>query len=92
MGEQEQSGGGQTVRYNSSPVSARTRRTVPLRCCTSPEQVLGTANALAVLFASELTQDQLQTLINLLSFLVSALSTIVTQQQICEGITVQPSE
>ena len=92
MGEQEQSGGGQTFRYNSSPVSARTRMTVPLRCCNSPEQVFGTANALAVLFASELTQDQLQTLINLLSFLVSALSTIVTQQQICEGITVQPSE
>ena len=65
---------------------------MPLRCCTSPEQVFGTANALSVLFASELTQDQLQTLINLLSFLVSALSTIVTQQQICEGITVQPSE
>lgn len=88
---EEQSGSEQTIRHTSSPVSGNAP-TTPLHCCTPPEQVFVVANALAILFASKMTQDQLQTLINLLSFLVSGLSTIVTQQQICEGITVQPSE
>lgn len=86
--------GRQTARSSSTPADSQTpnpgttANNVPY--CTSPEEVFGVANALAVLFASKMTQDQLQTLINLLTFLVAGLSTIVTQQQICEGIIVQP--
>lgn len=88
--------GRQSARYNSSPSSAQTpnRNTTANNSphCTSPAEVFTIANALAVLFASNMTQDELQTLINMLTFLVSGLSTIVTQQQICEGIIVQPPE
>lgn len=88
--------GRQTARPSSTPSEASTpnRRTTANNSphCTSPEEVFGVANALTVLFAANLTQDQVQTLINLLTFLVAGLSTIVTQQQICEGIIVQPSD
>jgi len=88
--------GRQTSRASSTPSEASTpnRRTTAnnSRTCTSPEEVFGVASALTVLFAANLTQDQLQTLINLLSYLTAGLSTIVTQQQICQGIIVQPTD
>ena len=58
----------------------------------SPQEVYTVASALTVFFASNLTQEELQTLINLLVLLQTGLSAIVTQQQICEGIVVQPPE
>lgn len=91
---QDPGGRVQTVRIQSTPGYSRTASSqeTPRAACTSPEAVFAVANALSVLFASQLTQEQLQTLINLLTFLVSGLSTIVTQQQICEGIIVQQAE
>lgn len=81
---------GSTVAGAQTPNSNTTANNSPH--CTSPEEVFAVANALTVLFAANMTQDQLQTLINLLTFLVAGLSTIVTQQQICEGIIVQPPD
>ncbi len=60
--------------------------------CTSPEEVFTIATALTALFACNLTQHEMQTLINLLTLVVSGLSTIVTQRQICKGIIVEQTE
>lgn len=83
----------QTSRVSSSPEEARTPNSQTtannLPHCTSPESVFSIATSLAVLFASKLNQDELQTLINLLTLLIAGISSIVTQQQICEGIIVQ---
>ena len=72
-----------------SPVSASSSAAAH---CASPQEVYTVASALTVFFASNLTQEELQTLINLLVLLQTGLSAIVTQQQICEGIVVQPPE
>lgn len=85
----------QTSRASSSPEEARTPNPQTtannLPHCTSPETVFSIAMSLAILFASKLNQDELQTLINLLTLLTAGISSIVTQQQICEGIIVQQS-
>lgn len=87
----EASGQRQTSRAGSTPADSQSSGTPPENC-TSPGEVFTIANALAALFAANMTQDQLQTLINMLTLLVAGLATIVTQQQICEGIVVQPPE
>ena len=88
--------GRQTSRASSTPEESRTPKSRTTANgsprCTSPAEVFTIANALAAFFASNLTQDQLQTLINMLGLLEAALAAIVTQQQICEGIIVQPEE
>lgn len=60
--------------------------------CTPPEQVFGTASALAVFLWQHLDTTEVQTLINLLTFLTEALSVLVIQRQLCEGVSVTPSE
>lgn len=89
--------------YSSSPGSPYTSEEAassatasspnpPPSCCTSPEQIFGLAASLAVFLRSHLTTLEVQTLINLLSLLVANLSTMVIQEQLCEGIIVTPPE
>lgn len=74
--------------YASSQAPAREVNS----CCTSPEQVFGLATSLAVFLRARLTTLEVQTLINLLTLLVSNLATMVIQEQLCEGIIVTPPE
>ena len=60
--------------------------------CTPPEKVFGTAAALAVVLWQQLNTTEVQTLINLLTFLTEALSVLVIQRQLCEGVDVTPAE
>lgn len=56
--------------------------------CTTPEQVFAVATSFAAFLAANLTQSELQTLINLFTLLTANLIGIVTQQEICEGTSV----
>lgn len=63
-----------------------------LQNCTSPEQVFSIAASLAVFFWCRLSTLEVQTLINLLELLITNLSTLVIQQQLCQGISVTPGD
>ena len=58
--------------------------------CTSPSELFSMATAITIIFARELNQKQLETLINLIALVLSGISAIVTQQQLCQGEDVQP--
>lgn len=60
--------------------------------CVSPQQVFAASAAFTAFLASNLTQKELLTLVNILTMITTNLSAIVTQQELCEGIVIQPSE
>ena len=89
--------GSQSAAQNQTPTQENQSTpqgvsSTPAASCTSPEQVFGVAAAMALLLRKNLTTLQIQTLINLLTLLVSNLSTFIIQQQLCEGVIVQPPD
>lgn len=59
--------------------------------CPLPEEIFAAASALSGLIAARCTQEEINTVINLLSLITANLSAIVTQQEICAGNIIQPT-
>lgn len=59
--------------------------------CLPPETFFTAAAGVSALLAANLSQDQLNTVINLLTLITANLSAIVTQEEICAGNIVQPT-
>lgn len=56
--------------------------------CTTPETVFAVATSFSYFLASNLNQTEIETLINIINLVVSNLSAIITQIEICQGESV----
>ncbi len=56
--------------------------------CTTPQTVFAVATSFAFFLASNFNKIELETLINIMGLIVSNISAIITQQEICEGESV----
>lgn len=59
-----------------------------IKGCTNPETVFAVATSFSYFLASNFNKTELETLINIMGLIVSNLSAIITQMEICEGETV----
>lgn len=56
--------------------------------CTNPETVFAVATSFSYFLASNFNKIELETLINIMGLIVSNISAIITQVEICEGESV----
>lgn len=59
-----------------------------IKGCTTPETVFTVSTSFAYFLASNFNKIELETLINIMGLIVSNISAIITQIEICEGESV----